>query len=237
MKIIPAIDLLGGKCVRLSQGDYERSRVYNADPLEMARRFEDHGIRYLHLVDLDGARAKQVVHYKIIEAIAGRTQLEVDFGGGIRSTEEVQRVLNSGARQVSAGSVAADNPGLLLRWLEIFGPGKILLGADCRNRKIAVHGWQQQSELDVLSFIRQFCEAGIRTVICTDIARDGMLAGPSCTLYRDILNSHPVQLIASGGIASLADLEALAATGCYGAIIGKAIYEQKISLKELSLLC
>lgn len=237
MKIIPAIDLIDGKCVRLTKGDYATKRVYNEDPVEVAKAFEDSGIRFLHLVDLDGAKSNRIINYPILEKITKATSLQVDFGGGLKSDKDVQIAFESGAAQVTGGSVAAKDRTLFLRWLERYGSEKIILGADCSNRKIATDGWLNSSELDVLDFIQAYQEQGIRTVISTDIAKDGMLAGPSIELYRAILNRTDVALIASGGITTLKDLEELSAIGCSGAIIGKAIYEGRITLKELSRLC
>lgn len=237
MKIIPAIDLIDGKCVRLTKGDYATKRVYNEDPVEVAKAFEDSGIRYLHLVDLDGAKSNRIINYPVLEKITKTTSLQVDFGGGLKSDKDVQIAFESGAAQITGGSVAAKDRTLFLRWLERYGSEKIILGADCSNRKIATDGWLNSSELDVLDFIQAYQEQGIRTVISTDIAKDGMLAGPSIELYRAILNRTDVALIASGGITTLKDLEELSAIGCSGAIIGKAIYEGRITLKELSQLC
>ncbi|TNE77291.1 MAG: 1-(5-phosphoribosyl)-5-[(5-phosphoribosylamino)methylideneamino]imidazole-4-carboxamide isomerase [Bacteroidetes bacterium] len=237
MKIIPAIDLIDGKCVRLTKGDYATKRVYNEDPVEVAKAFEDNGVRFLHLVDLDGAKSNRIINYPVLEKITKATSLQVDFGGGLKSDKDVQIAFESGAAQITGGSVAAKDRTLFLRWLERYGSEKIILGADCSNRKIATDGWLNSSELDVLDFIQAYQEQGIRTVISTDIAKDGMLAGPSIELYRAILNRTDVALIASGGITTLNDLEELSAIGCSGAIIGKAIYEGHITLKELSQLC
>ncbi|TNE99637.1 MAG: 1-(5-phosphoribosyl)-5-[(5-phosphoribosylamino)methylideneamino]imidazole-4-carboxamide isomerase [Bacteroidetes bacterium] len=237
MKIIPAIDLIDGKCVRLTKGDYATKRVYNEDPVEVAKAFEDNGVRFLHLVDLDGAKSNRIINYPVLEKITKATSLQVDFGGGLKSDKDVQIAFESGAAQITGGSVAAKDRTLFLRWLEQYGSEKIILGADCSNRKIATDGWLNSSELDVLDFIQAYQEQGIRTVISTDIAKDGMLAGPSIELYRAILNRTDVALIASGGITTLNDLEELSAIGCSGAIIGKAIYEGRITLKELSQLC
>lgn len=237
MKIIPAIDILNGKCVRLSQGDYNTSAIYNASPLEVAISMEAHGLQYLHLVDLDGAKSGRMVHLRLLQEISTHTRMKIDYGGGIKSTADVQRAFDCGAAQITAGSIAVSNPSLVASWIQHFGADRIILGADCRNRKIATHGWQQSSELDILQFISEYCAKGMHTVICTDIDLDGMLQGSSVDLYRDILSALPVNLIASGGVSSLADLEALKSAGCAGAIIGKAIYEQRITLKELSRLC
>lgn len=237
MRIIPAIDLLGGKCVRLTKGDYATQKIYNEDPLEVALEFEDNGIKFLHLVDLDGARNKKITNYRILEKISSKTGLSVDFGGGIRSDEDLRIAFSSGAKQVTGGTVSVTSPALFLEWLAKYGPDKIILGADSRNRKISTHGWSEESGVDVISFISGYCDKGILYTICTDVDKDGMLEGPSVALYRDILLSSGVKLIASGGIGSVKDIEELRETGCEGVIIGKAIYEGKIKLKELRDLC
>jgi phosphoribosylformimino-5-aminoimidazole carboxamide ribotide isomerase len=237
MRIIPAIDIIGGKCVRLSMGDYSTSKVYNENPLEVARRFEDNGIKYLHLVDLDGAKSKHVVNHKILKTITDNTSLQVDFGGGIKSITDLRLAFESGARQVTIGSIAANNPGLFLEWLAEYGSEKIILGADCKNRKVSTNGWLESLEKDVTDFIGEYQAKGILFVICTDIAKDGMLQGPSTDLYKEILEKSSINLIASGGITTIKDIEELIETGCEGAIIGKAIFEGKLTLKELSRLC
>lgn len=234
MRIIPAIDIIEGKCVRLSKGDYDTKKVYNENPLEVAKAFEDSGIEYLHLVDLDGAKSKQIVNYKILEQIASKTTLKIDFGGGLKSDEDLNIAFNSGASQVTGGSIAVKNPEIFEKWLSIYGNEKIILGADCYNENIAISGWQEESKLKVLPFIKTYRDKGITYVICTDISKDGMLEGPAFELYQSILKQNPkIKLIASGGISSLKDLEHLKAIGCEGAIVGKAIYEGRISLKEL----
>lgn len=237
MRIIPAIDILDGKCVRLNRGDYNHQTIYSEDPVEVAITMEAHGIQFLHVVDLDGARSRHVVNYKILQAITTRTNLKTDFGGGIKSDTDVDIAFDCGAQQITAGSIAVTDPEVVLRWLEQYGADKIILGADCKDKMIATHGWEKQSGLNVLAFIAAYSDKGIEHVICTDIAKDGMLEGPSFQLYKDILDSVKINLIASGGITSLQDLQHLKETGCAGAIIGKAIYENKISLKELSTLC
>ena len=237
MRIIPAIDIIGGKCVRLTKGDYNTQKIYNNDPLDMAKQLEDHGIQYLHLVDLDGAKSKHIINYKILEKIATKTKLKVDFGGGIKSDEDIFIAFDNGAVQVTVGSIAAQQPDLFLKWLSTYGQEKIILGADCKDRKISTNGWLETSEVDVLDFIKDYEEKGINHVICTDIAKDGMLEGPSIDLYKDIISQTNTALIASGGVSSLKDLEKLLEIGCEGAIIGKAIYEGNISLQELSKLC
>ena len=238
MRIIPAIDIIDGKCVRLSQGDYAQKTVYNENPLEVAKQFEDAGLRHLHLVDLDGAKARKVVNWKVLEAIVANTGLNVDFGGGLRTTEDVRKVLESGAAQITAGSIAVSDRETVLQWLTEFGAERIILGADAKDGRIATHGWLDDSGLDVLRFIDDYHRAGIRYVVCTDIAKDGMLQGPSTELYQHILAANKdVSLIASGGVSSIQDLRELKAAGLEAAIVGKAIYEGRITLKELSELC
>ncbi len=237
MRLIPAIDIIDGKCVRLTKGDYETKKIYNEDPVEVAREFEDYGLKYLHVVDLDGAKSKRIVNYSTLEKIASRTQLTIDFGGGIKQDQDLRIAFESGANQVTVGSVAAKEPEKFLNWLQQYGPEKLILGADANNRKIATDGWLQQSKIDVVDFIKDYEEKGVKNVICTDIAKDGMLQGPSFELYGEILAKTTVELIASGGVSSLDDLDQLQALGCAGAILGKAIYEGKITLKELSQRC
>ncbi len=237
MRIIPAIDIIGGKCVRLSRGDYSTRKVYSENPLEVARQFEEHGLRYLHLVDLDGARNKHVVNYRILEKITTRTSLQVDFGGGVKSDSDLKIAFECGAYQVSCGSIAATDPERFLGWLKQYGSEKIILGADSKNGKVATHGWQESSEKEVTDFISEYRSKGVIFVICTDIARDGMLQGPSFDLYKEILKLSGINLIASGGITTIKDIEELKEIGCEAAIIGKAIYEGKITLKKLSMLC
>jgi phosphoribosylformimino-5-aminoimidazole carboxamide ribotide isomerase len=233
-EIIPAIDIIGGKCVRLSQGDYDRKTVYNKNPLEPARMFEDAGISRLHLVDLDGAKAKHIVNYKVLEQIASKTNLIIDFGGGLKSDEDLKIAFDSGAAMVTGGSIAVKEPDVFLSWLEKFGSEKIILGADAKNRKIAVSGWQESTELPVIEFIAEFHKKGISKVISTDISRDGMLSGPAFELYAEMMDTLPgIEIIASGGIASMDDIYKLAEMGVPGVIAGKAIYEGKISLKEI----
>ena len=237
MRILPAIDILDGKCVRLTRGNYSTKKVYNEKPLEVAKEFEDNGIQYLHLVDLDGAKSKHIVNYKILKTIASKTNLKIDFGGGLRSNNDVRIAFDCGACQISGGSIAVNNPELFLEWLSTYGNEKIILGADCKNRKISINGWLESVEIDVIDFIINFEQKGITHVICTDIAKDGMLEGSSNELYSGILSGTNINLIASGGISSVNDLLQLRNMGCEGAIIGKAIYEGKITLKELKQLC
>lgn len=237
MRIIPAIDIIAGKCVRLSKGDYSTMKIYSENPLETAKAFEDSGIQYLHLVDLDGAKSNQIIHYKILESIASKTKLKIDFGGGLRSDNDLRIAFESGANQITGGSIAAKNPELFRYWIETYGSDKIILGADYLNRKIATHGWQKSSEVDVLNYIQAYEKEGIRYAICTDISKDGMLKGTSNELYAELIVNTKVNIIASGGVSSIQDLELLKLLGCEGAIVGKAFYEGKITLKELQKLC
>ena len=233
MRIIPAIDIIDGKCVRLSKGDYETKKIYNENPVEVAKEFEDFGIQYLHLVDLDGAKAKKIINQKVIENIAKNTNLIVDFGGGIRSEEDLQKVFDSGAKKVTLGSIAVVNPELCLAWLEKFGAEKLILGADCLDRKIKTSGWLENSETDVVDFIKEYQKKGFKEVVCTDISKDGMLQGPSTALYQEIIENSTIELIASGGISNIEDVQKMKEIGCAGTIIGKAIYEGRISLEDL----
>ncbi|MCL9809517.1 1-(5-phosphoribosyl)-5-[(5-phosphoribosylamino)methylideneamino]imidazole-4-carboxamide isomerase [Flavobacterium luminosum] len=234
MRIIPAIDIIDGKCVRLSKGDYDTKVIYNENPLEVAKKFEDHGITYLHLVDLDGAKSNRIINYIILEQIASKTTLKIDFGGGLKSDEDLKIAFECGANQITGGSIAVKNSELFLNWLATYKSEKIILGADALNKKIAVSGWLEDSKEDLIPFIQYYKNKGIEYVICTDIAKDGMLQGPSFALYSEILETIPgIKLIASGGIATYEDLPKLAQLGCEGTIIGKAIYEGKITLKQL----
>lgn len=237
MRIIPALDILGGKCVRLTRGDFSTQKIYNEDPLEVAKEFEDNGVRYLHIADLDGARKKMITNFRILERIASRTHLEIDFGGGIRKDHDLKIAFASGARQVTAGSIAVTSPELVVQWLVNYGNQQIILGADSINRKIAINGWQEESEEDILSFIKKYFLEGMKYTICTDVSRDGMMNGPATDLYREIVDDVKISLIASGGISSIEDVEEVKNAGCEGVIIGKAIYEGKIKLKELRDLC
>jgi len=237
MRIIPAIDIIEGKCVRLTKGDYSTKKVYNENPLEVAKAFEDNGIQYLHLVDLDGAKSKHIVNNDILESIATKTNLKVDFGGGLKSDDDLRIAFECGANQVTGGSIAANDPDMFLKWLETYGSQKIILGADCKDRKIATNGWLATSKIDVVDFISKFEDNHIKYVICTDIAKDGMLRGPSLALYKEIIKKTDIKLIASGGVSSISDLLELKSIGCEGAIVGKAIYEGNIKLKELEELC
>jgi phosphoribosylformimino-5-aminoimidazole carboxamide ribotide isomerase len=233
MRIIPAIDILGGKCVRLTKGDYSTPKIYCDDPLEVAAEFEANGIQYLHVVDLDGARSNHIVNHKVLHGIASKTSLKIDFGGGIKSNEDVRVAFENGAAQITGGSVAVQQPGVFRQWLDLYGADKIILGADSNNRKIATHGWMRQSEADTVDFIAEYAKQGVVYVVCTDIQKDGMLQGTSDELYREIIEKTGVRLIASGGVSSIDDLTALKRLGCDGAIIGKAFYEGKITLRQL----
>jgi len=242
MRIIPAIDIINGKCVRLSKGDYATEKVYNEHPLEVAKMFENHGIKHLHLVDLDGAKASHIVNYKVLETIASKTNLAIDFGGGLKSDEDLNIAFESGANQITGGSIAVKQPDIFKSWLQKYGADKIILGADANNEKVAVGGWLEESDKELIPFIQSYVKEGISYVICTDISKDGMLQGPSFDLYQKILTQtkslisnevEQIKLIASGGISTYDELPRLAAMGCEGTIIGKAIYEHKISMKQL----
>ena len=237
MRIIIAIDILDGKCVRLAKGDYSTSKIYNDDPVEIARQIEDNGIQFIHLVDLDGARSKRIVNHKILKKIASETSLKVDFGGGIRSAKDIETAFEYGASQVTCGSTAVYDPESFLKWLSDFGPERIILGADSVGKKIFINGWAQNTEQDIVKFIRDYFEKGVRYAICTDIEKDGMLMGPSVSLYNEILAVAQLNLVASGGITTILDIEALQKAGCEGSIIGKAVYEGKLTLKEIGRLC
>jgi len=237
MRIIPAIDIIDGKCVRLSKGDYNTKKIYNNNPLEVAKEFEANGIKFLHLVDLDGAKSKHIVNYKILESITNQTNLKVDFGGGLKTNEYLKIAFESGANQITGGSIAVKSPEVFIEWIEKYGASKIILGADCLNRKIATDGWLENSSLDVIDFIKNYQTKGISNVICTDISKDGMLQGASNDLYDEILDKTNINLIASGGVYNFQDLLDLKKIGCEGTILGKAIYEGFITLKELQKLC
>lgn len=259
MRIIPAIDIIDGKCVRLSKGDYDTKKIYNEHPLEVAKEFEAHGIQYLHLVDLDGAKSKHIVNHKVLEQISKQTSLKIDFGGGLKTDDDLRIAFESGASQITGGSIAVKDPDTFLGWIEKHGSNKIILGADAMDEKVAVSGWQEESKEELIPFIQSYQTKGIQYVICTDISKDGMLEGPSFELYAKILNSSNniskrsiqaqsgtnkdlstalkvtsnIKLIASGGISTFDELPELAEMGCEGTIIGKAIYENRISLKQL----
>ncbi|OXG06889.1 1-(5-phosphoribosyl)-5-[(5-phosphoribosylamino)methylideneamino] imidazole-4-carboxamide isomerase [Flavobacterium araucananum] len=234
MRIIPAIDIIDGKCVRLSKGDYDTKIIYNENPLEVAKSFEAHGIEYLHLVDLDGAKSSKIVNYKILEQIATQTSLKIDFGGGLKSDDDLKIAFESGANQITGGSIAVKNRAIFEKWISEYGSDKIILGADAKDEKVAISGWLEDSNEDLIPFIQDYQIKGIQYVICTDIAKDGMLEGPSFDLYKKILKEAiGVKLIASGGISTFDELPKLAELGCEGTIIGKAIYEGRITLKQL----
>ncbi len=237
MRIIPAIDIIDGQCVRLSKGDYATKKVYNQDPVEVAKEFEAAGIRYLHLVDLDGAKSRHIVNHKVLHRIATQTGLHIDFGGGIKSIKDLDIAFSNGARQVTAGSIAVTEPDTFMSWLETYGAEKLILGADCKNRKIAINGWETSSEKEILSYIQYYESKGITEVICTDVEKDGMLTGPPVELYREIIANTNINLVASGGVAGIDDVLLLKNLGCKGVIIGKALYEGKILLNELVKLC
>ena len=238
MRIIPAIDIIDGKCVRLTKGDYNTKKIYNENPLEVAKEFEAAGIEFLHVVDLDGAKASQIINYKVLEQIASKTSLKIDFGGGLKSNKDLEIAFNSGANQITGGSIAVKNSDIFESWIEKYGAQKIILGADfypdSAGGKIATNGWQEESTLELIPFIKGYQNKGIQYVICTDISKDGMLQGPSFEVYKEIITVvKNVKLIASGGISTFDELPRLAENGCEGVIIGKAIYEKKISLKQL----
>jgi phosphoribosylformimino-5-aminoimidazole carboxamide ribotide isomerase len=237
MRIIVAIDIIGGKCVRLSRGDFSTKKIYNEDPLEVALQIEDNGLNYVHLVDLDGARNKKIENIKVLEKIVRKTKLKIDFGGGLRSYEDLITIINAGARQVTAGSIAVTNPHLFVEWLTKLGQEKLILGADCINGKVSTEGWLTNSDKEIISFISDYRSKGVKYTICTDINKDGMLLGPATTLYKEILDKVKINLIASGGISSIGDIESVKKAGCEGVIIGKAVYEGKIGLNELGNLC
>lgn len=231
---MPAIDIIEGKCIRLTQGDYERKVIYNENPLEVAKQFEDNGIKYLHLVDLDGAKAKKIINRKVLEEIASKTKLKIDFGGGIRTDEDIKLAFNCGADQVTGGSIAVKNKELFLSWLDKFGPEKIILGADVKEEKITINGWYEKTEINIFPFIENYRIKGIKYFICTDINRDGLLQGAAINLYKKITDRFTdIKLIASGGVSSTDEIDELIKLNLDGVIIGKAIYENKISLKEL----
>ncbi len=234
IELIPAIDIIDGKCVRLSQGDYNSKKVYNENPVEVAKELEDHGIRRLHVVDLDGAASHHVVNYRTLEQITAHTSLIVDFGGGVKSDEDLVIAFENGAQMVTGGSIAVKNPELFHHWLQTYGSEKIILGADVKDRKIAVNGWKDESTCELFPFLKGYVEKGIRKVICTDISCDGMLQGPSTELYKEILEQYPdLYLIASGGVSCADDIRMLDAAGVPAVIFGKALYEGRITFKEL----
>jgi phosphoribosylformimino-5-aminoimidazole carboxamide ribotide isomerase len=234
MEIIPAIDIIDGKCVRLTQGDYAQKKIYNEHPLEVAKQFEDAGLQRLHLVDLDGAKAGQVKNWKVLETIAGKTGLSIDFGGGIKQQEDVNIVFNSGAALATVGSIAVKNEAELVKWFMIFGADKFLLGADVKDEKIAIGGWLETTDIWIYDFIEKYIGHGIKQIFCTDVSKDGKLEGPAVELYKNIVQKFPaLHFIASGGVSSVDDLHALRDAGCKGAIVGKAIYEERVKINKL----
>lgn len=234
MEIIPAIDIIDGKCVRLEKGDFEKKIIYNDDPLKVARSFEAVGIKRLHIVDLDGAKGQALKNIKSLEMISKNTSLIIDFGGGIKTTENLKLVFNAGATMVSVGSITVRNPELFSQWVNDFGPDKFLPGADVLDKKIKIHGWKEDAGIDIFNFIKGIISNGISQIFCTDISKDGMMQGPASGLYKEILSKFSfLRLIASGGISGFEDLLILKEAGCYGAIVGKAIYEEKITLKQI----
>ncbi len=234
MRIIPAIDIINGQCVRLSKGDYNTAKIYSNDPLEVAKSFQDHGVEYLHLVDLDGAKSQGIVNHKVLETLATKTNLKIDFGGGLKTDQDLKIAFESGAKQITGGSIAVKDPQRFLSWIKSYGANKIILGADAANEKIAISGWLETSTEDLIPYVANYMTKGISDVICTDISKDGMLEGPSIDLYEKMIRElKDIKLIASGGVAKLQDLYDLSAVGCDGAIVGKAIYEDRISLKEI----
>jgi phosphoribosylformimino-5-aminoimidazole carboxamide ribotide isomerase len=237
MRIIPAIDLIDGKCVRLTQGDYAQKKVYNENPLDVAKSFEDQGLQYLHLVDLDGAKAGKVTNWKVVESITTHTKLTVDFGGGIKTDDEIRKLFERGVQQVNLGSIAVKEPQKVIQWIDEFGSDKIILSADVKNNTIAISGWQESSSINIRNFLRDYIENGIEYVTCTDISTDGMLTGPNIELYKTLILSFPqLHLVASGGVGTMEDLQELKRIGVDGVIVGKAIYEGRVKLEELALL-
>lgn len=235
IEIIPAIDVIDGKCVRLSQGDYDQKKVYNENPAEVAKMFEDAGVCRLHLVDLDGAKAQHIVNYKVLESITSKTNLVVDFGGGLKSDDDLRIAFECGASMVTGGSIAVKNPDVFLSWIEKFGAEKIILGADVKDEKIAVGGWIETTDLSLIPFIKKFKDKGVDKVICTDISKDGMLQGASNDLYKKVLDNFPdLYLVASGGVSCMDDIKALNDANVPAVITGKAIYEGKIKLAEIA---
>jgi phosphoribosylformimino-5-aminoimidazole carboxamide ribotide isomerase len=235
MQIIPAIDLIDGKCVRLTQGDYSQKKIYNENPLEVAKEFEDAGIKRLHLVDLDGAKAGTVINFPVLEKIACQTKLEIDFGGGIKNDEDLDKIFSAGAKLAAVGSIAVKDPAKFFSWIDKYGSEKIFLGADVKEERIVVSGWLETTDISVFEFLSFNVLKGIKNIFCTDVAKDGLLQGPSIELYKNILRQFPgINLVASGGVSSVEDLKALERAGLSGVIVGKAIYENKIALAELT---
>jgi len=233
IELIPAIDIIDGQCVRLTKGDYDRKTVYG-NPLEMAREFERIGYKRLHVVDLDGAKSKHIVNTPVLRSLASETRLTIDFGGGIKTDEDIRQAFDSGAQLVTVGSIAVTQPELFMKWVAQYGAERLILGADVRNGKISINGWKEDSEEDLLPFLRRYVDAGVTNVLCTEISKDGTLAGPAIELYQRVMDAYPsLHLIASGGVSSLDDIKALDAAGIPAVVFGKAIYEGKINLEEL----
>ena len=234
IELIPAIDIIDGKCVRLTKGDYDTKKIYNEDPVSVAKEFEAHGIRRLHVVDLDGARSKHIVNDKVLQRIARETNLVIDFGGGIKTNEDVARDFEAGAHMITIGSIAVTDPERSMEWLHKYGPEHIVLGADVRNGRVSINGWKEDSQEELVPFLDRYLSEGMRNVLCTDISKDGMLQGPAIALYREVMEHYPdCHLIASGGVSSMDDIRALEAAGIPAVVFGKAIYEGKIKLEEL----
>jgi phosphoribosylformimino-5-aminoimidazole carboxamide ribotide isomerase len=234
IEIIPAIDIMNGKCVRLSQGDFQTQKIYSESPAEIAKQFEEAGIKRLHVVDLDGAKKGSIVNVEVLENIASQTKLKIDFGGGIKSTEDAEKVFSAGASIINIGSIAIKQPEIVVEWIEKFGAAKILLGADVRDEKIVINGWQQSTDINIITYLRDWSSKKMNNVFCTDVSKDGLLQGASVNLYKKILETIPgIHLTASGGVSSIKDIEELESIGCSGVIIGKALYEGKIKLYEL----
>ena len=234
IELIPAIDILGGQCVRLTKGDYDQKTVYRDSPAEVAKEFEQIGFRRLHVVDLDGAKSKHIVNSGVLRRITTETQLVVDFGGGIKTDEDIKQAFDAGAAMVTIGSIAVTQPDLFMGWLEKYGPERMILGADVRHGKISINGWKEDSSEDLLPFLQKYIDAGVRTVLCTEISKDGTLSGPAINLYSEVMSAYPqLHLIASGGVSSLEDIKALDAAGIPAVVFGKAIYEGRIDLHQL----
>lgn len=235
MRIIPAIDIIDGKCVRLTQGDYNQKKIYNENPLDVAKEFEAAGLNYLHLVDLDGAKRGMVVNSQVVQSICNNTSLHVDFGGGVKKADDIKQLLDYGVKQINLGSIAVKEPEKVFEWIAVFGPDKIILSADVRNEQIAINGWQENAAINIIDFIEPYSQKTLKYVVCTDISTDGMLSGPNITLYQKIQESYPeLKVIASGGVSGISDVVALKKLGVDGVIIGKAIYEGKVTLDELA---
>ena len=234
IELIPAIDIIGGQCVRLTKGDYDQKTVYRDSPAEVAKEFEEIGFKRLHVVDLDGAKSKHIVNEQVLKAITNKTHLTVDFGGGIKTDEDIEKAFAAGASMVTIGSIAVTNPDLFMGWLEKYGTERIILGADVRHGKISINGWKEDSSEDLLPFLKKYVDAGVSNVLCTEISKDGTLAGPAIELYQSMMAAYPeLHLIASGGVSSIEDIHALDAAGIPAVVFGKAIYEGKINLNEL----